>query len=301
MLDAETPLYGGLEAGGTKCVCAVGSGPDQIRAQTQFATTTPGEMLAQVRAFFTPFRPALRALGVAAFGPLDPRPASPHFGYITSTPKPGWAHTPLVRPLQQAFGLPVAFDTDVNAALLAEQRWGAAQGLETCLYLTVGTGIGGGALVHGRLLHGFLHPEMGHLRVPHDRSADPFPGLCPYHGDCLEGLASGPALQARWGQAAETLPAEHPAWELEAQYLALGLVALICTLAPQRIILGGGVMQQAQLFPLLCRAVSAFLHNYIALPSVYTDLRDYIVPAALGAQAGVLGALVLAQESATPC
>lgn len=296
MPAADVPLYGGLEAGGTKCVCAVGSGPGQLQALTRFATTTPAETLSRVIAFFTPYRPALLALGVASFGPLDPRPASARFGHITSTPKPGWANTDMVGPLQRALGVPVAFDTDVNAAVLAEHRWGAAQGLDTCLYLTVGTGIGGGALVNGRLLHGFLHPEMGHIRVPHDRQADPFPGLCPYHGDCLEGLASGPALAARWGQPAETLASEHPAWALEAHYLGLGLVATICLLAPQRLVIGGGVMQQQRLWPLVRAQVRHVLNNYMSLPTSHNTLEDYVVPPALGAQAGVLGAIALAMS-----
>jgi fructokinase len=236
----------------------------------------------------------LSALGIASFGPLDPRRNSPSFGYITSTPKPGWAHTDVAGTLQRALGLPVAFDTDVNAAALAEQRWGAARGLGTFLYLTVGTGIGGGAVVNGRLLHGFLHPEMGHIRLPHDLEADPFPGLCPYHGDCLEGLASGPALAARWGQAADTLPYDHPAWALQARYLALALVTYICTLAPQRIIMGGGVMHQAHLFPRLRHEVRGLLHDYIQVPALQDGLDDYIVPPGLGDQAGVLGAIALA-------
>ena len=287
-------LYAGLEAGGTKCVCAVGTGPDDLRACIQFATTTPSETMAHAVAFFEAYRSGLRALGIASFGPLDPRPHSASFGFITSTPKSGWAHTDLVGGLSRALSLPVAFDTDVNAAALAEQRWGAAQGLDTFLYVTVGTGIGGGAIVHGRMLHGLLHPEMGHMRIPHDRQADPFPGLCPYHGDCLEGLASGPALAARWGQAADTLPCDHPAWALEAQYLALGLVAYICILAPQRIIIGGGVMHQAHLFPRLRYEVQRLLNGYIQVPELHDQLAHYLVPPGLGERAGVLGALALA-------
>ena len=275
------PLYGGLEAGGTKCVCAVGTGPGAIHQSTQFATTAPSETIARAVAFFAPYGPALAALGIASFGPLDPRPHSPSFGSITSTPKPGWAYTDLAGTLSRALDVSVAFDTDVNAAILGEQRWGAAQDLDTCLYVTVGTGIGGGAMVNGRLLHGLLHPEMGHIRIPHDRAADPFPGLCPYHGDCLEGLASGPALAARWGQPADTLPSDHPAWSLAARYLALGLATFICTLVPQRIIMGGGVMHQEHVFPRLRHEVRQLLN-------------DYIVPPALGDQAGVLGAIALA-------
>jgi fructokinase len=288
------PLYAGLETGGTKCICVVGTGPDDIRALRQFTTTIPSETMAHAVAFFEAYRSGLMALGIASFGPLDPRPHSASFGFITSTPKPGWAHIDLAGTLNRALSLPVAFDTDVNAAALAEQRWGAAQGLDTFLYITVGTGIGGGAIVHGRMLHGLLHPEMGHMRIPHDRQADPFPGLCPYHGDCLEGLASGPALAARWGQSADTLPCDHPAWALEAQYLALGLVAYICILAPQRIIMGGGVMHQAHLFPRLRHEVQRLLNGYIQVPELHDQLEHYLVPPRLGDRAGVLGALALA-------
>jgi fructokinase len=193
----------------------------------------------------------------------------------------------------------VALDTDVNAAALGEHAWGAARGLNTFLYVTVGTGIGGGAMVHGRLVHGLLHPEMGHIRIPHDRTDDPFPGTCPYHGDCLEGLAAGPALAARWGQPGAMLPAEHPAWQLEARYLALGLTTFLCVLAPQRIIMGGGVMQQTRLFPLLRQEVQRLLNDYVQVPALGPEIDNYIVPPALGNQAGVLGAIALARQVAS--
>ena len=288
------PLYAGLEAGGTKCVCAIGTAPDDIRALTQFPTTTPAQTMAHAVAFFEAHRSGLMAVGIASFGPLDPRPRSASFGWITSTPKPGWAHTDLAGTLSRALSLPVAFDTDVNAAALAEQRWGAAQGLETFLYITVGTGIGGGAMVNGRLLHGLLHPEMGHIRIPHDWQVDPFPGLCPYHGDCLEGLAAGPAMAARWGMPAHTLPPDHPAWSLAARYLALGLVTFICTLVPQRIIMGGGILHQEHLLPRLRHEIQQLLNDYIQVAELHGQLDDYIVPPALGDRAGVLGALALA-------
>jgi fructokinase len=192
-------------------------------------------------------------------------------------------------------GVPVEFDTDVNAAALGEATWGAARGLGTFIYLTVGTGIGGGGMVNGKLLHGLLHPEMGHLRVPHDLDKDPYPGACPFHGDCLEGLAAGPALLGRWGHRAEDLPADHPAWELEAQYLALGLANLICTLSPQRIILGGGVMQRIGLFQMVRRNVQQVLNGYLQVRTILEQIDQYIVPAALGDRAGVLGAIALAK------
>ena len=194
-------------------------------------------------------RGPLAAVGVGCFGPVDLRETSATWGFITTTPKAGWANVDVAGRLTRDLGVPVAFDTDVNAAAFGEARWGAAQGLDTFVYLTVGTGIGGGGLQRGQPMHGLVHPEMGHMLLPRDPSADPFPGVCPFHGGCLEGLASGPAMLARWGQPAESLPADHPAWALEARYLALAAVNLVCTLSPQRIVLGGGVMEQAQLFP----------------------------------------------------
>ncbi len=288
-------LYGALEAGGTKWVCAVGTGLHDIRATTRFATTTPDATIARALAFFQPYRERLAALGIGSFGPLDPTPGSPTFGWITDTPKPGWAHTDLAGAMRRALGVPVAFDTDVNAAALGEYQWGVAQHLDSLVYITVGTGLGGGGLVHGRLMHGLLHPEMGHIRVPHDWTDDPFPGTCPFHGDCLEGLAAGPALEARWGQRGETLPADHPAWDLEALYLAHGVASIICIWSPQRLILGGGVMSQTHLFPRVRRLVHQLLNGYIRAPALIDDIDTYLVPPALGERAGVLGALALAR------
>jgi fructokinase len=289
-------LYGGIEAGGTKMICAVGTGPADLPAQISFPTTTPGETLARIIAFFQ--QQQLAAIGIGSFGPISPDRHAPDYGYITSTPKPGWAQTDIAGTIGRALGVPVGFDTDVNAAALGEWRWGAAQGLSTFLYLTVGTGIGGGGLSNDRLMHGLLHPEMGHIRLPHDRQADPFPGICPYHGDCLEGMASGPALKARWNVPAESLSSDHPAWALEAHYLALACVTFICTLSPQRIILGGGVMSQSHLFPLIHQEVQALLNGYIQAPALLWQIDTYIVPPALGSQVGVLGALALAEQTA---
>ncbi len=293
-------LYGAIEAGGTKFVCAVGSGPDDLRAETRFPTTMPGETIGRAIAFFEAQRAAhgpLAALGIASFGPVDLDRASPRYGYITSTPKPGWQYADLVGPLARALGVPVGFDTDVNGAALGEWRWGAAQGLTTFLYLTIGTGIGGGGMVNGRLLHGLTHPEMGHMLIPHDRARDPFDGVCPYHGDCLEGLASGVAIGRRWNRPAAELGPEHPAWALEARYLALGLVNLIVTLSPQRLILGGGVMEQPQLFSLVRADVQRLLAGYVESPALAEAIDSYIVPPGLGNRAGVLGAIALAQQA----
>lgn len=294
-------VWGGIEAGGTKFVCAVGTGPHDLRAVVQFPTTTPEETLGHAIAFFRAQQEKgldLAGVGIGSFGPLDPDPSSATFGHITTTPKPGWAWVDIAGRVQEALGVPVRFDTDVNAAALGEGRWGAAQGLHTFVYLTVGTGIGGGGLVHGALLHGLMHPEMGHIRVPHDWEADPYSGCCPYHGDCLEGLASGPALEGRWGQPGESLPPDHPAWDLEARYLALGLVDIICILSPQRIVMGGGVMQQRHLFPRIRQQVRELLAGYLRVPEAVERMEAYIVPPALGGRAGVLGAIALAAPPA---
>lgn len=289
--------YGGIEAGGTKFVCALGSGPDDLHATTRIATTTPEETLRAVLAFFEKQPEAPAALGIGSFGPIDPDPASPTYGTITTTPKDGWPHTDLAGSLHRALGVPVGFDTDVNAAALGEHRWGAAQGLDTFLYLTVGTGIGGGGLARGRRLRGLVHPEMGHIAVRR-APGDDFEGRCPFHGACLEGMANGPALEARWGRPAEELPEDHPAWAMEAHYLAEALTTFICVLSPQRLILGGGVMQQRHLFPMIRRGVQKRLNGYVQAPAILEAIDDYIVPPGLGGRAGVLGALALAQEAA---
>jgi fructokinase len=245
----------------------------------------PDETIARAITFFRDRAP-LRALGIASFGPVDPNPRSETYGHITSTPKAGWRNTDIAGMLGRALGVQVRFDTDVNAAALAESQWGSARGLDDVVYITVGTGIGGGALASGRLVHGLQHPEMGHMRISHDRAADPYAGVCPYHGDCLEGLASGPAIEGRWGVPARELPADHPAWRLEARYLAAGVVNMVCTLSPRRVIMGGGVMEQEHLFPMIREEVAAILNGYVAAPE--------IGPPALGKDAGVLGAIALA-------
>jgi len=298
--EITMPLYGGVEAGGTRFVCAIGSSPDRFEEEISFATTTPEETIDRTIAFFQQYqrRGSLSAVGVGSFGPVDLNPSSPTFGYITTTPKPGWANTEFFGRISRALEVPVGFDTDVNAAALGEATWGAAKGLETFIYMTVGTGIGGGGMVNGQLLHGLLHPEMGHLRLPHDLDQDPYPGACPFHGDCFEGLAAGPALLGRWGHRAEELTADHPAWRLEAHYLALGLANLICTLSPQRIILGGGIMQQTALFPMVQRNVQQLLNEYLQAPAILQQIDQYIVPAALGNRVGVLGAIALAKKTA---
>lgn len=288
--------FGAIEAGGTKFVCALGEGPDDLRT-FQIKTTLPDQTIGAAIDFLrSESGGELIAVGIGSFGPVDLDPASPRYGFITSTPKEGWRNTDLAGAVRDGLGVPVAFETDVNAAALGEARWGAALGISSCLYLTVGTGIGGGAVYDGRLLHGMMHPEMGHIRVPHDRTDDPFPGICPFHGDCMEGLASGPAMKARWGAGAAELPAGHAAWALEARYLALAVANFIFTLSPGRIILGGGVMRQRHLFDLIRKETAAILNRYIQMPQVLENLDEYIVPPGLGDRSGVLGALALAKD-----
>lgn len=294
------PLYIGIEAGGTKFVCAAGSDPVQIFSRSTFPTTTPEETVRRTINFIRECSSSygeINALGIASFGPIDPNPFSPRFGYITETPKPGWSNFNLVGEIKRAFDLPVGFDTDVNGAGLGEWRWGAAQKLDTFIYMTIGTGIGGGGMINEKLLHGMIHPEMGHIRIPHNFDEDPFEGGCPFHGDCFEGLANGPAMEKRWGKPAEELSPEHPAWDLEAKYIALALTNYICTLSPQRIILGGGVMHQEQLFPMVRSYVQGLLNEYVQSKQIMEDIDHYIVPPALGDNAGVLGAIALAIQA----
>ncbi|GAB4578489.1 MAG: ROK family protein [Anaerolineales bacterium] len=287
-------LYGGIEGGGTKFVCALGNEQGEILKITRFPTTTPAETLSQALEFFRPYAGELASVGIGSFGPVDLNPQSPTFGYVTTTPKPGWSWADVAGPLRTGLGVPVGFELDVNIAAMGEHRWGAAQGLDTFVYLTIGTGIGGGAMVEGKLLHGTMHPEMGHILLRHDWEADPFAGACPFHGDCFEGLAAGPAIEKRWGQKGDTLGVDHPAWTLEAHYVALGLVSFICTLSPQRIIIGGGVMQQPHLFPMVRAKVQTLLNGYLQIPALLEGIEAYIVPPALGGEAGVKGALALA-------
>ena len=286
--------YGGIEAGGTKWVCAIGNGPD-VHDSVTFPTTQPEETIARAAEFFTG-NGALAAVGIGSFGPIDVQRDSPTWGTITTTPKPGWAGTDVVGALRTALGVPLAFDTDVNAAALGEHRFGAAVGLETFCYITVGTGIGGGAMANGKLLHGLLHPEFGHMRIPHDRERDPFDGVCPFHGDCFEGLASGHAVRDRWGRAPEELADDNRVWALEAEYIALGLLNVICTLSPQRIVIGGGVLKAPSLLPLVRSRVTELAAGYLDAPELDEAIDDYIVAPALGDRAGVIGALELARD-----
>lgn len=289
-------MYGAIEAGGTKFVCGIGSSPENLRI-TQIPTTTPDVTIAEAVRFFKSSAERIKAVGIGSFGPVDLRRGSRTFGYITSTPKEGWKNFDLAGNISRALNVPVGFDTDVNASALGEACYGAGRGLTDCLYITVGTGIGGGAIVNGSILHGLIHPEMGHIRIPHDLSVDPFQGVCPFHRDCLEGLASGPAMQARWGKPPQLLPEDHEGWELEAHYLALGLVSWICVLSPQRIILGGGVMQMRRLLGLIHKELSLLINRYIKAHELNEGIFDYIVTPGLGNLSGVIGALVLAEKA----
>lgn len=294
-------LFGGIEAGGTKFVCAVGTDPDNLRAQTRISTTTPAETLAQVVDFFRQQQAAegeIAAMGIGAFGPVGVNPDSPKFGWFLNTPKPGWQQVDFVGLIQRELGVQtIGFDTDVNAAALGEYQWGNAQGLENFIYLTVGTGIGGGGMIGGQLIHGLVHPEMGHILIPHDVKVDSFVGACPFHKDCLEGLASGFAMEKRWGQKGSALPSDHPAWALEAHYLSLGLVNFIVTLSPQRIIIGGGVMEQKQLLSMVRAQVQEQLNNYLDVPEIIQAIDNYIVPPKLDGKAGFAGAFALAKQA----
>jgi fructokinase len=288
----EYMVIAGIEAGGTKFVCGVGTDQGEVLERISFPTTFPGDTIRQAVDYLVSMhsKHPWQSVGLASFGPIDLHPDSPTYGFITSSPKLTWQQSNIVGMLKKALGTKVFFDTDVNAAAVAEQRWGAARGKESVVYITVGTGIGGGALINGRVVHGILHPEMGHMPI---RSMSDFQGICPFHKSCLEGLASGPAMQARWGVPANQLTVGHPAWQEEADHLAQGLVSIITILSPEIIILGGGVMNQVHLLPLVRKSVQGLLNGYIDRPELNENIDQYIVPAGLGSNAGLLGAMAL--------
>ena len=293
-------LLAGVELGGTKCVCLLGTGPDDVRAVERLPTGERDETLRQIEAVLERWRqqhgPA-RALGIASFGPVDLRPGSPTYGFITSTTKAGWGNTDIAQRLGRRFGLPVGFDTDVNGAALAEGRWGAAMGLHDYAYVTVGTGIGVGTIVRGRPVFGMNHTELGHIRVAR-RQDDTFPGICTYHGDCIEGLASGPAIEARAGIPASQLPPDHPVWNFVAHGLGQLMHTMVLTTAPARIFLGGGVMGgQEHLFERIQQELKRSLNRYVEAPELEQGLGQFIVPPGLGTMAGPLGALALAADA----
>jgi fructokinase len=282
--------YGGVEGGGTKFVCAVGTGPDDLSATTTIETSDPDATLESVAVFFAGHD--IEALGIATFGPLDLDPASPGYGRVTATTKLGWVGFDVAGSLAASVGAPTTIDTDVNGAAIGEGRWGAGIGLDTFLYVTVGTGIGGGGLVNGASMHGLTHPEMGHMRIPR-HPEDTYPGGCSYHGDCLEGLASGTHIAKRWGRPAEDL-GEHfeRALELEAYYLGTAMANLTVVVSPRRIILGGGVMGMSGLLEATRDRMLESLGGY----EFGGDAADYLVAPGLGARSGVLGAIAMATD-----
>lgn len=287
--------YGALEAGGTKMVLSVGNDRNELTDQVSIPTEAPDTTIPRIIDWFR--AKGISALGIGTFGPVDLNPSSGTYGWITSTPKPGWGMTPLLPRLRDALQIPAAIDTDVNAAALSEWQLGAARGLNSCLYVTVGTGIGAGLVIEGKLVHGMMHPELGHMLLrplPDDPAPD---GFCPYHRGCAEGLASGPALEKRWGQKAETLPEDHEAWRIEAAYLAQLCMNAVCAFSPERIILGGGVMQQKHLFPMIRQETRKLLNGYIDAEQLRTGIDSYIIAPGLGTRSGALGALLLARQA----
>ena len=302
-MSAEAPLIAAIEAGGTKFNCAVGRGPDDILESVRIPTTTPKETLEAVGKWFSLAKSrhgAFAAMGVGCFGPVDLDEKSQTYGYITSTPKPGWQNTDVVGGLRNRFKVPVAFDTDVNGAALGEYLWGAGQHKDPLVYVTIGTGVGGGVLVNGRLLHGLLHPEIGHMHVPPPKKSKAVMrrGQCPFHSHCVEGYVSGPAIAKRWGVRAERLPTDSPAWEEVAEVLAHLCLNLTLTLSPKRIILGGGVMEQEQVLSLIHGSFVKLLNGYLRTPEMGIKIADYITRPALGQDAGLLGAMALGRMAA---
>lgn len=283
-------IIGGIEAGGTKFVCAVGNEHGEIFERISFPTEEPEIVLNKVLDFFKDKN--IQALGIGSFGPIDLNPASETYGFIKNSPKLLWKNFNLLGFFKNNFNIPISIDTDVNVAALGEKTWGAAQGLSNCVYLTVGTGIGGGIISNGKILHGINHSEMGHIYI-NKHSKDDFEGKCPFHKICLEGLASGPAIEKRWNMSAKNIPDTHLAWELEAYYIAQALVNYLMILAPEKIILGGGIMKQTHLFPKIREQFKILLNDYIQNPKLANNLDEYIVPPKLEDNAGVLGAIAL--------
>ena len=291
-------IYGAVEAGGTKFVVAAGRAGEAPLREARIPTTNPEETLGRTRDFFQAcFRDGLeiRALGIGSFGPVELDPGSPRWGYIASTPKPGWRDVDIAGILGRSLGVPVGFDTDVNAAALAESRLGEGRGRDPVVYITVGTGIGGGAVVNGKLLHGRQHPEMGHIRMER-RADDSFGGVCPYHGTCWEGLASGPAIEARWGARGETLPPEHPAWDLEAWYIAQGVLSVVMILSPDVVVLGGGIPNVPGLLEKTREYACGLCSGYLADSASRDDWQRILRSPALE-NPGRTGAFLLAQSA----
>lgn len=301
-VDNNQIWFGGIEAGGTKFNCVVANQHAEIQASATFMTDVPDNTLVQVTQFFAneqKKRGPLSALGIASFGPIELDTGAPYYGHILSTPKASWSYTNLVGFFSDALGVPIAIETDVNGSALGEAAYGAARGLDNFVYVTVGTGIGAGVISHGQLVRGAHHPELGHMLIPQDKH-DSFAGCCPFHGNCLEGLASGPAMKQRWNSAADVLSDGHAAWKLEAHYLALMCVNITNLYAPQRIILGGGVMNRAALFPLIRTGFLNLMNGY-GPDQILQKPHEYIVPPGIaGGKSGVMGSLLLAKSAFEP-
>ena len=284
---------GALEAGGTKMVCAIGDESGKIYEQVSIPTETPEITMPRLISYFEERK--IEALGIGCFGPIDPDKKSETYGYITSTPKLAWADYNIVGTMEKSLMIPVGFDTDVNGSVLGEVTFGQAKGKKCVVYVTIGTGVGAGIYIEGKLLHGMLHPEAGHILLS-KREDDTYEGKCPYHKTCLEGLAAGPAIQERWGKRAADLKDDERVWDLEAYYIAQALVDYILILSPQMIILGGGVMHQEQLFPKIRSYVKKMMNGYIKTKEM-ADLDHYIVPASLHDDQGIMGALELGRRA----
>ncbi len=295
-MTPDSPLAG-LELGGTRCRAAIGTGPDDLELFEEVPTTTPQETLGRIRDLLEPRSEELTAVGIASFGPLDLDPESAGYGSITQTPKAHWSNTPLKALFEGFFGLPVGIQTDVSASALGEYTWGAGRGCDPLIYLTVGTGVGGGAIVRGSPLTGLLHPEMGHMRVRRHPEDEHLQGTCPFHGDCLEGLASGLSLARRWGIPAEELGDDHEAWERQAWYLAQAIVSITTIISPRRVVLGGGVGSRDILHRLTRDKLVELLGGYLDSPVLTERPEEYLVPPGLGERSGVCGALVLARSA----
>ena len=279
-----------IEAGGTKFICGIGNEKGEILEKISIPTTVPEETMKKVIEYFK--EKEFEAMGIGSFGPIDPVKSSETYGCISKTPKPHWSDYNIVGELKKNFNVPMEFDTDVNGAALGESLWGAGKGLNNVMYITVGTGIGAGAVVNGKMLQGLTHPEMGHISIKRNEN-DKYKGKCPFHSDCLEGLASGPAIEERWGEKGYNLEDKNEVWELEAYYLAQALVNYILILSPERIIMGGGVMKQKHMFPLIRKNVKEFLNGYVHKKEILEDIDNYIVYPGLEENSGLIGSLAL--------
>lgn len=299
-MSPSRPICAGVELGGTKCICVLGTGPEDVRAEVRLPTLQPDVTLAAIAEVLSEWRRlegGYDALGIASFGPLDLRHGSPTYGHVTASAKPGWRNIDIVGALTAGYRVPVGFDTDVNGAALAEGRWGAARGLHSFAYVTVGTGVGVGLVVDGRLVHGCNHTELGHVRVAR-MAGDEWPGICSYHGDCVEGIASGPAIAARTGHPASELDAGDPAWEAVAHALGQLFHTIFFTTSPQRILLGGGVgYGRPELLARIREQMMSSIRGFVDLPDLVGRLDDFLVSPGLAERAGPLGALVLALDA----